>query len=372
MAETTDIIQPGPDLSLYPVEVEIGRPLCEGPRTVPKVDDLPAKIDALIVPGMGPVLPALVGAEEKRRVIAQSQLMRHNTIAAAELVAKGKLGKEGVIIVSGKQTAKNDDVIQALAQKQEANPSAASFRSEMKNPGSPKEADQVLNTTEAELMRNLVTHVVPKSGEKKPVTPERVIEEPLAPNSINNLFEAINALDATVEGDRIWQGNLGIITSEFGHLARNKEILNAIGFTDDRLVPLEAQEVLQQSGYDQLYSDYWKQQMESYKGDQERWRRGIREKPVYLITQLDAVRKPERLMQIMRGLRQWYGQETLNKYGLGNFDNMTREQIIEQATSFNREAPENWPPENWNPGDLNAQEQEIQRYKVLTQQWLQL
>ena len=328
---------------------------------------------AVIGLGMGPVVPQLRGPKGKRRPVTISPWMRHNAIAIAEIVDSGLIEENGYIIPSG-FPARKEDMNRQLRE------TPRTQREAYGRPASTEEEMQIRKTSEAKLMGWLIGHAVARSATASRKYPNpTVLEEREASNTIQNFVRAINLLDkrSYERTGGLFEGNIAFVASEFGHVARAKEILNALGFDDERIVPITAQQVLRHFGYKgNLYPELWhgkpyEKQMQDTKLSQERWRRGVREKPAYVLTEIIYFEKNARLMQVMAALGRWYGQEDLGKFSLGDFAFLKPEDLRRILGSIDRNASENWPEEAI-PADTSALTQEIEKYKRLTEQWLRV
>lgn len=331
-----------------------------------------APLAAIIGLGMGPVIPQLRGLKGKRRPATISPWMRQNAIAIAELVANDLIEENGCVILSG-FPAKEEDMDRQLRE------TPHTEREDYGMPASAEEERWIRKTSEAELMGWLVKHAVARSATSRDEgSRPTVLEEREASNTIQNFVRSINLLDKRSQErtGNLFEGTIAFVTSEFGHVARAREILIALGFYDAQVVPITAQQVLRYFGYEgRLYPTFWhgksyEKQMQDAKRNQVRWSRGVREKPAYVLTEIVHFESNERLMQVMTALRRWYGQEALDKFGLGDFEALQPEEIRRTLSGIDRKAPENWPKEEWIPPDTSVLEQEIEEYKRLTEQWL--
>lgn len=102
--------------------------------------------------------------------------------------------------------------------------------------------------------------------------------------------------------------------------------------------------------------------------NQERWIRGVREIPEYVLPEIAFVENDNRLMMVMESLRQLYGKEKLDALGLGDFDNMRIEDVRKILSSINRKLP----PSEWGEqADIDVWKATIDQEDALTSQWLQ-
>lgn len=388
-------------------------PLSQELRRLPSVEMLPrGPVDVVLMPGMGPVPAQLRGPEGARRPVADFERMRAIAIAGNELAANGFVKADGFLIPTGRATANTADVQNAYAQTpafREKFAAAMKVRIVNEKPGTGEmtpsqflatypefksiqglqrllgrpqtEAEMaiILETTEAGLMEDLQIRTRPKSHRE---TTQIKLPEILASNTIENIVRTINLLDteAKKRGDDMWRGTIAIVSSNFGHIQRIKEIFKALGIGEDRIVPLSADAVLRHAGYDPKYLDKYEREDLNLDTDlgrntlksQERWRRGVREMPQYVLPEIALIENDARLFQVMEALQDWYGEEMLRKIDpdLIDIKRFTAEQIRGTLGKIERQKP----PESW--GDLDdaktaAWVAENAAYTDLTKAWLQ-
>jgi hypothetical protein len=234
-------------------------PIAEMPVISSEIAGLPGKIDALVLLGMGPVKPELRGPEGDRHPVVDFERMRAITIAGKELVAHGLVSEGGAVIPTGRTTADSGEVEKALGESQKGvdaeTLNTMNYIERQRTVGKPQtseEAETIKKTSEAELMSDLLKKAVAKPGEiDRQGVPVDIILEEQAKNTIENVINTINLMDA--RQGRKWVGSVGILTSNFGHIPRIKELFNAFGVGDSKIVPLSAEAVLDHYGYDSSY-----------------------------------------------------------------------------------------------------------------------
>lgn len=206
---------------------------------VPTIDEIASgPVDAVIAPGMGPVQPQLRGIPNEsgvRRPAATFDRMRVIAVAAHELVRQGYVASDGVIIPTGRATAK---------------------------PASPAEAEAVAQTAESALMRYLVERI-PKEQSRA------VLEEHEAKNTIENIIRIFNLLDKRAGG--VWRGTLAVVTSNFGQIGRIVDLFHAFGIENKNIVPLSAEQALRHSQYGVGFSDAYQGKVAAYDTLTEAW-----------------------------------------------------------------------------------------------------
>ena len=115
------------------------------------------RVDAVIILGMGPVEPFLVGEPIRRRVVIENERMRHNALAAKELIVRNYVTESGIIIPTGRPTATIETVADALENRKKPHYFA-------RIAGTTQDKKIVLETSEAQLMADLIQKAVAKPG----------------------------------------------------------------------------------------------------------------------------------------------------------------------------------------------------------------
>lgn len=344
------------------------------------------RVQAVIALGMGPVRPQLRGGVggKKRHIVAHHPRMREIAVAVKELAANGYIDPKGCIIPTGRATANTAETQKALEQRGTETPEEllslsteeykrrfpkfGDFQNYVGQPQSEEEVARVVGISESSLMADLIKKAVSKPGplDRKEVPPE-IIEETEAPNTIQNFVRAINLLDKRTKG--VFKGKIGVVSSNFGHLSRARGILLALGIPEEKIVCLSAEQILRHFGYRQSDIDSFKPHNTSAQTlqNQERWIRGVREIPEYVLPEIAFIENDNRLIMVMESLRQLYGKEKLDVLGLGDFDKMRIEDVREILSSVSRKLP----PSEWREqADIDVWKAKIDQEDALTSQWL--
>lgn len=375
-------------------------PFSQEPRKLPHIENYQqGPVDAVIVLGMGPVRPQLRGVpneEGVRRPIADFERMRAIAIATKELAAHGEISPKGFIIPTGRASANSGDVQKAAKYREEKLTGMEDLGAEQQKaqlykeanergekvpggvvvqrfyglPQSEKEVEKVVQISEARLMTDLINLTRPKKkGDLE--TKQRILEEKSAPNTIRNFVESINELDKVV--GEVWKGSLGIVTSNFGHISRGEEILHALGFTRENgyvVIGLSAERVLRHYGYSESYLDRYESQNapDGTIQNQEKFRRAVRTLPLYLLPEVGHFENDDRLLQVMHGVRQWYGEEALKQFNLDKFETLSASEI---RARLPKDSDRVQPPDDWKKEtDIALWREEIAAYDQVTEAWL--
>lgn len=334
----------------------------------PRLKDLPDGLpDVLLIPGIGPVEDALAGKAAQRHVVARNPQLRAVSVAAGELLSHNLVEENSLVIPSGKKTAEETQVKISLALRQavEENqqgelslykvdellnsirggktfdldrikdeslrmkvqeaieklkqqlPSFFSTRDYLSKPVSEEEIQRVLDTSEAKLILELMAKTAKPS--KVEINPNRVFLEESAFNSNANIIETLNYLDE--KANEVWDGKLSLLALNSGHLHRLLAAVYAFGL-EDKLIPLAVDQVLDHYGYDSEYIVRMKEANQSE--DSIRYHavfvRAIKEIPEFIIPQIVDIKNDERLLQVVRSLSRFYGNEGMKIYGLDSLE----------------------------------------------------
>lgn len=313
-------------------------------------------VQAVIVLGMGPVEPEFRGTGQQRRLIIANPRMRHNAIATKELVVNGYIDLHGFIVPTGGTTAKAQLVEEA-------------YRQHLINgPQTEEEKRQVLQTSEAELMGSFIKKVVVKSNVSSQI-PQEILLESEASNTLENFICSLNLLDRKVNG--LFNGQIAVVGSNFGHLTRVSEIAKALGLDQGQMVFLSSEQILRHFDYDSKYLDEFLPEKVKLEDIQmhERWLLGIQKIPEYVLPEIKFVENDERFMQMMKELRTYYGTEVLGNIaqGLDHFETMQPKDIRDILGSMKRKLP----PKNWGiSANPDVWRERMRVYNKNTENWL--
>ena len=345
-------------------------PQAKQPWELPKPTELPGSpLGAVAGCGMY-VQPYIIGDQA-----ASVDRQRHIPLAIKELAVSGLVKPKGVLIVSGQASPHSPVFEQALSRYRElptetiaqmtvaelkdffiekgwympngnAEYGDTFFWALKKQQAFPKTEDEagiLKRTTQAEQMARIIKIARGKTvyrkrdretnrldeSERYPLTQE-VIAEESAKNTIENVIFIINKLAewALQTPGELYDDSVGIVSSNFGHNARIYDLFVAFGF-GNLVVPLSAERILHRARYKKRYLN-WIDERNAPLTDlqnQERWRRGVREVAEYVIPELEHVQYPARLYKILEGVKEWYGDEVVARFGLANFVSMSEEDI---------------------------------------------
>jgi len=315
----------------------------------PKEIPLSGPSEVLFILGQG-VKPQLRHGSESpdRHVVIDSaydsQILRVKTTAAAELIAHGDI--DGPIVPTGARTASPDaiyaarkqwDITAAASVAQtdgasnnrekvmkviEANPTFSYIEKQqlVGNPHTEAEMKAVSETSEAGLMESLLKKIVPKShGVNEQSLP--IWKEEEARNTVQNIIYLLNKLDAK---NPMWDGVVKVLSSNDGHLDRGVAVLQAFGFSDDHIVAIAAEPVLETYKYgivtkdevgqnflDRLIAEEVKD--ERLKG-QGKWLEMIKRIPAYILPELIKLENNERLRSVIGALQDWYKESGVDMF----------------------------------------------------------
>jgi hypothetical protein len=354
-------------------------PIMEMPVIRSEIAGMPGKIDALVLLGMGPVKPELRGPEGDRHPVVDFERMRAITIAGKELVAHGLVSEGGAVIPTGRTTADPGVVDKALADSQQGVDTETLDRMNLierqrtvGKPQTPEEAEKIKKTSEAELMSDLLKKTVAKPGEidRKDV-PVDILPEDQAKNTIENVINTINLMDMRKGGK--WEGSVGILTSNFGHIPRIKELFNAFGIGDKSLIPLSAEAVLEHYGYDKSYLARYNEVNvnEPTIRNQEKFLQGVRKLPEYLLPEAALFSDDGRLKSVVGSLDVWFGKSGIDIFEkhpeLRNFQEMPANELREHLKSIPWVKPDDSYGDTVN---YDAWRQDIVYYDQMTKDWV--
>lgn len=366
---------------------------------VPTLDTLPhAPVDAVLILGMGPVMPTLATIGLERKVVMGIERMKHNALAAKELAVRGFVAEDGLIIASGRTTANSEAVTADYKKRQlDAERTLSIWPSPL--PVSEEEVARVIATSEGKLMKELMDRARPKNlnpnntpattpGETapQPDTTQRkqentqsqetgkkginVFLEDQAGNTFGNYIHAFNELDkrSRATTGTLFKGSIAVVTAEFGHVARAAEVAKLFGVAD-QIVPLTSQQLLRDFGYTgRLYTpegeifnkeNAWYEQMLV---------RTMRELPEFVLPEMHTITDPERLIQVLSTMEGIYGPEVFAQHNLSGYKEEDADTVREKLKSIVRLHPQK---EAWMKKDTDAITEAIQGYKNLTTEWLQ-
>lgn len=372
-----------PEFALAHVPIEIrGISLNEAPKP---------PVDAVLILGMGPVDPILVGVDGKRRVGIKKSRMINNAVAAVELSAHGLVKKDGVVVPSGTATADPAAVEAALMQKtasprereafvQSLGSIAATLSSDEINRRftesirefpTLQEAEEIYKTTEAELMGRLYSLAHPKgsidiNGEGLGI---QVRPDNEATETADNYINLLNDLDEQSRKEKgvLFEGNIAAVTARY-HIARTMEIARFLGI-GDRVVPLVSQEVLKAYGYnpDRLMSKEDTIFDETTRWNEQKWIRTLHQMPEYFLPVLAQIRDNERFMRTLKHVRGIYGTSVFARHDLLDIDNQNADDIRARLRGITRTNPLE---EDWLKTDTQEVNTAIDSYVRFTNEWI--
>ena len=230
----------------------------------PSTEILFSRVDALFVLGIGGGLQSV--GPKRRSTIAEPH-MRLNAIATKEIANKGYLPQTAVIIPTGKGTEIVDWHYQQLAQKQvllgkaqtpsqlrdqmPGDLSYLDFQRFLGQPGDEAELKRMAQATQGNLMAGLIHNAAGKPSDKpdRTTVTQEVLAETKARTTILNVINALNMLDQRT--GKMWEGNVGILTTNTGHLQRAQEVAKALGL--GRVLLLSSEQILLHRGYNKDY-----------------------------------------------------------------------------------------------------------------------
>jgi len=325
----------------------------------PAVKDSPrSPVDTILVLGMGPVDPFLVGTAGFREVTINKPRMRNNVIAASELATRGFLKDGGIIAPSGTSTADPEIVKNALGLSKE-------------------EAAIVDHTSEATLMAKLLnktrTKVKDRQGASITVADKdiEIVPDHLATETADNFIYVLNELDrrSREENGTLFDGSIVAITSRY-HIPRTMETARYLGI-GDQVVPLISQKALKTFGYGENGLPIMDSAGEEYditaRENEVRWIHATHDMPKYFLPVLGNIEDNERFISTLQHLQGIYGPVRLNELGIGsvNLDNV--DELRRSISEITRTNPAN---DEWfksQVGDLNIA---IDGYEQYTDYWL--
>lgn len=307
-------------------------------------EQLLTQIDALIVLGIG-------GNIQRKglhnRPVIENPRMRINAIATKELAVNGHIAQDTVIIPTGKGTevvkwhedrlthkkgllgqSTDADELRKLLPK---NTSYLAFQDFMGQPSDEEELRKTALVSQGELMTDLIgkAKAKPSGNLDRGQISQDILPETRARTTILNLIEALNLLDAHVQG--VWDGNIAILTTNTGHLQRAEECAHALGIKNALM--LSSEQVLLDKGYNQGYIQQMLQMSEGDFKEQEKNFRAIKELPEFLIPEAVFIKNDQRLKQVVAHFETYYGVDALKKYGVEDHSELTADEIRERIGS---------------------------------------
>lgn len=364
-------------------------------------------INALLVLGQG-IKPQVRGRPGQRQVVIgseyDSQIWRLKLMAAKELAVNGLL--HGPIITTGSTTANEKVITEARARKQ-ADLEAAKQRIQkekgldyqpggdelsielltmypllsivdrnvaLHHPTTDEDEALVKEMKEARLAAGFLRKVAVKSAVIDRVTmPVEVLEEGQARNTTQNILYTLNMLDQPGNG-AMWNGTIGVITSNNGHLERADEILQAYGLGESQVVLLSQEAILHHYHYNEdvlaRLEEHFQEDPNILQGHLE-WAEGVKRLPEYVLSEIAILNNNERLRNVVGALRVWYQKVDIDIFAthpeLADYRTMEPDELREKLKAIKRELPSDELKENI---DIDRSQELRAEYDTQTNAWI--